>query len=71
MNCFVISVLVQIIGFHCERFQVKVCVDVERVEQCDASGGQMAFPNAPSFGVEGLQLTGDGHGGLIFLLLDQ
>ena len=52
-------------------WQVNVCVDVVSVERCDAPGGQMAVPTLPSFGLEDLQLTGHGHGGLLFILLDQ
>lgn len=51
--------------------QVKVCVDVESAERCHAAGGQMALPTVPPSGMEGLQLTGHGHGGLLLLLLDQ
>lgn len=47
-----------------------MCVDVVFVERCDAPGGQMAVPTMPCFGVEDLQLTDHGDGGLLFLLLD-
>lgn len=54
-----------------ELLQVRVCVDVVSVERCDAPGGQMAVPTVPCFGMEALRLTDHGHGGLLFLLLDQ
>lgn len=46
-------------------------MDVVSLECCDAAGGKMAVPTVPGFGVENLQLTDHGHGGLLFLLLDQ
>lgn len=30
----------------------------------------MAVPSLPAVGMEALQLTGHGHGGLVFILLD-
>ena len=46
-------------------------VNVAPVESWDAPGGQMAIPTMPCSGMEDLKLTGYGHGGLLFLLLDQ
>lgn len=46
-------------------------MDVVSAERCDAPGGQMAVSTLPSSGMEDVQLTGYGDGGLLFLLLDQ
>lgn len=57
----------------CPEFPCECCrwLDVARADRCHASGGQMAVPSLPAVGLEALQLTGHGHGGLLFLLLDQ
>ena len=42
-----------------------------RADRCHASGGQMAVSPLSAVSMEALQLTGHGHGGLVFVLLDQ
>ncbi|KAK2851960.1 hypothetical protein Q5P01_008236 [Channa striata] len=59
----------------CERHrgevEVAVCLHVVSAECCDAPGGQMAVPAVPVLVMEDFQFTDHGHGGLLFLPLDQ